>query len=467
MRRWRLLALSVMMFASFSTYSVRASHVPYLEEWGIYELDLSSGQVKIIYSWFERIETLRVDEAGERFAFTVRMGGDEYEKQEICVLGVDGGGFSRLTDNTQWDLYPAWSPDGSEIAYLSWRNETLDIWVMNSDGGGQRLLYDSGYHDADIHWIGNTVAFTRNSQIWVMNSDGSDARRLTDPPRAGEWGDAVLPFGDYDPRISPDGSRVVYERMVDDSSPHGNYDLITVNMDGTGETRLTDNGWTQGLASWSGDGERLVYLVSAVGSEGRYDIYIIYKDGTDMKDLTSTLFPPGFLAHSPVFSADDASIYFIGQWWDWKMLDTALTIDVSADQVSSGETVMVTGELKLGVHEAEIRLTYTRPDGTEYTRDIFTEEGMYRDSIQPEYHGDWTVKASWMGDPGHHGSSSETRSFTVAEQPQGEGRGIPGFPAAAVIAGVALYLPQRDFFVPCNTEIEFLPTTRYCSQIIR
>jgi len=82
-----------------------------------------------------------------------------------------------------------------------------------------------------------------------MDCDGLDARKLTDPPRAGEWGDAVLPFGNYDPRISSDSSQVVFERMVDDSSPHGNYHLYTVDMDGAGETRLTDNGWIQGLTS--------------------------------------------------------------------------------------------------------------------------------------------------------------------------------------------------------------------------
>jgi len=46
---------------------------------------------------------------------------------------------------------PCVVPQWLEIAYLSCRNDTLDIWVMDSDGGGQRLLYDLGYHDADIH----------------------------------------------------------------------------------------------------------------------------------------------------------------------------------------------------------------------------------------------------------------------------------------------------------------------------
>ena len=433
------LCLVLLFMASSSIVSSNAGYVPYLEEWGIYELDLEAGQVAVIYSSPRKLETLSVDEAGERLAFTTWIGGDADENREICVLGVDGGSFVRLTDNEVWDLYPTWSPDGSEMAYLSWRNETLDIWVMDSDGGGQRLLYDSGGHDADIDWVGDTIAFTRNSQIWMMGCDGSDPRRLTDPPRAGEWGGSVLPFGDYDPRISPDGGRVVFERMVDDSSPHGNYDLYMVNIDGTGETRLTENGWTQGLASWSGDGERLVYLVSAVGLEGRYDVYMIDADGSDIRDLTAELFPPGFLAHSPVFSADDESIYFIGQWWDWRVLETSLTIEASVNQVSPGEEATVTGALHPAVHGANIQLTYTRPDGTQLKREAAAEEGRYSDSIQPEITGDWTVEASWAGDSGHHGSSSETVSFTVTRQPP-EGGGVPGFPAAAVAAGMILYL---------------------------
>ena len=105
-----------------------------------------------------------------------------------------------------------------------------------------------------------------------MNSDSTELRQLTDPPRAGEWGNAVLPFGDYDPRISPDGSTVVYERMADDSSPHGNYDLFLVDIDGSNERRLTETGWTQGIASWSPSGENLIFLVSAKGLEGAYDM---------------------------------------------------------------------------------------------------------------------------------------------------------------------------------------------------
>lgn len=183
---------------------------------------------------------------------------------------------------------------------------------MDADGGKAELLYDSGSHDADIHWVGSRIAFTRNCQIWIMDDDGSGATRLTDPPRAGEWGDAVLPFGDYDPRISPDGEKIVFERMVDDRTRHGNYDLYLVNVDGTGEVALTEDGWIKGLASWSHLGDSLIYIVSALGEEGRYDVFMVNPNGSGSRDLMSELFPPGFLAHCAVFSAADSKIFLGG-----------------------------------------------------------------------------------------------------------------------------------------------------------
>ena len=129
--------------------------------------------------------------------------------------------------------------------------KTLDIQIMDYEGGNRKPLYDSGFHDADISWVGNRIAFTRNSRIWLMDSNGTDNTPLTNPPKAGEWGKAILPFGDYDPRISPDGKRVVFERLVSDSSTHGNYDLYMIGSDGSKETQLTNTGWAQGFASWS------------------------------------------------------------------------------------------------------------------------------------------------------------------------------------------------------------------------
>ena len=186
---------------------------------------------------------------------------------------------------------------------------------MADDGSQSIQFYDSGDHDADIDWVNDRLAFTRNSQIWLINSDGSGARQLTDPPRTGEWGNANLPFGDYDPRISPDGSKIVFERMVDDRSPHGNYDLYTINIDGTNLTNITNTGFTQGMANWSPSGTQIAYVVSAIDDAGQYDMYIINPDGTENRNITPNSFPQEFLIHWVTFSGNDTGLYFIGEWW--------------------------------------------------------------------------------------------------------------------------------------------------------
>ena len=290
--------------------------VPRVERWGVYSLELATKGVELIYSSAGEISGLRLSNSGDRFVFSQKIDGDGNEHTEICTIGADGSGFKRLTDNALWDLYPAWSPDDSHIAFLSWRDADLDIYVMAADGTEVRKLHDSGSHDADIDWRGDRIAFTTGSRIWSVGVDGSDPIQITRPPRAGEWGNANLPFGDYDPRWSPDGTRLVFERLEDDTSPHGNYNLFTIGADGLGETRLTDTGYSQGLASWSRAGDRITYSVAAIGAEGMYDIYVMNADGTNNLNVTPDYFPAGFLCHAPIFSADDAKVFFVGQWWE-------------------------------------------------------------------------------------------------------------------------------------------------------
>jgi Tol biopolymer transport system component len=285
------------------------------ERWGIYTLNLSSQDVELLYSTSEEIMNLSIHPASDRIAFSQKVEGDRVEDSEIFSIGLDGQGLQRLTNNRFLDTYPTWSPDGTQIAYLAWPRSTLDIYLMEADGSQTELLYDSGDHDADIHWVMDLIVFTRNSQVWVINADGSGAHQLTDPPRAGEWGNSNLPFGDYDPRLSPDGSLVVFERLVDDDSPNGNYDLFSANIDGTSPERITETSYSQGLASWSPSGNKIVYIVAAKDDVGVYDLYLINPDGTENQNITPISFPQEFLVHWATFSSDESVLYFIGEWW--------------------------------------------------------------------------------------------------------------------------------------------------------
>jgi Tol biopolymer transport system component len=291
------------------------SVVPHEDRWGIYRLGINTQAIELLYSSSIEIASLRLNGAGDRLVFSQKVGGQSNTNEEIFTLSTNGGDLRRITSNSYWDLYPAWSPDGSKIAFLSQRDSTLGIYVMNADGGNVEPLYDSSSNEADIDWQGNQIAFTKDNGIWLMQSDGTDVRRITNPPRAGEWGNTNLPFGDYDPRISPDGARIVFERLVDDQSPHGNYDFFTVDIASSNESRFTQSGYSQGLAGWSHSGKQLVYIVAAIGNNGQYDLYVMNADGKQNRNITPGYFPPQFLCHWAVFSNDDAAIYFIGEWW--------------------------------------------------------------------------------------------------------------------------------------------------------
>ena len=141
------------------------------KKWGIYVLDLENGGTERVYSSADTISRIRLNNAGDKLVFSQQIDtGNECAVEgspmnlceEIFSIRVDGEDFRRITDNDFWDLIPNWSADDSKIFFLSFR-ETLDIFMMNADGGNLVEVYDSGFHDSDLHCSGGKLAFTRNS----------------------------------------------------------------------------------------------------------------------------------------------------------------------------------------------------------------------------------------------------------------------------------------------------------------
>ena len=111
----------------------------------------------------------------------------------------------RLTDDSASDQSPAWSPDGTRIAFHSYRDGDWDIFLMNADGSNQRRLTNHRASDTFPAWSpdGTQIAFhsqrTGNWDIFLMNADGSNRRRLTDNSAS-----------DEDPAWSPDGTQIAF-----------------------------------------------------------------------------------------------------------------------------------------------------------------------------------------------------------------------------------------------------------------
>jgi hypothetical protein len=122
----------------------------------------------------------------------------------VLLLGVTAAS-ARAEFEVVGNDAPAWSPDGTEIAFTSFRNGKGDIYVMRPNGKNQQRLTTSDAHDDLAAWSPNSkqIAFssdrTGQLEIWLMNRDGTDQRQLTfDEHR------------DYGPTWSPDAKRIAF-----------------------------------------------------------------------------------------------------------------------------------------------------------------------------------------------------------------------------------------------------------------
>jgi dipeptidyl aminopeptidase/acylaminoacyl peptidase len=84
----------------------------------------------------------------------------------------------RLTNNSEDDGRPFWSPDGQMIAFESYRDGNWEVYVMNADGSGEINLTKNSAYDYEPSWSpdGKKIVFISdrdgNFEIYVMNADG-------------------------------------------------------------------------------------------------------------------------------------------------------------------------------------------------------------------------------------------------------------------------------------------------------
>jgi len=141
------------------------------------------------------------------------------ENDDIYVVNVDGTGLVRLTDNgLAWDTFPSFSPAGSHILFRRLLRQrtpegTLinsEIMVMNSDGSEPRNLSRNAFFDGWPAWSpdGSRIAFSSNRpdpyQVYVMDANGSDPVRVVESP-----------YTDVRPQWLPDGSGLIFNRERD------------------------------------------------------------------------------------------------------------------------------------------------------------------------------------------------------------------------------------------------------------
>lgn len=219
---------------------------------------------------------------GRKIAFHSIRG--DHSNLEIYAMDVDGGNPLRLTSGgTLASSFPAWSPDGKQIALSRGtapeRTTRGDrqIWVMNSDGTGLKQLTTEGDNyrpkwspdgtrivfasDRDGDFA-NAAAREKSAgfglhDIYLMNSNGTGVQRLT-------TGRTYL---NGEPTFSPNGKQIAFRSRRDTDASGTNYCAVWVmNADG-GQPRnltpipagVTSEQWCNAYPNWSTDGKHIVF----------------------------------------------------------------------------------------------------------------------------------------------------------------------------------------------------------------
>lgn len=196
------------------------------------------------------------------------------EQGHLFLLDGPGAEPVELAPDTPGAVNPAWSSDGSTIAFESIADRSL--YVVDVSGpvpGPPRPLGVSG---SGASWSpdGNRIAFFAehdgNLDIYSVAADGSGIEGLTRDPAP-----------DYSPRWSPDGRHIAFVSERD-----GNQEIYVMNVDGSGEIDVSNDRSPDDFPAWSPDGRLIAYVAYLDGADpltvgdGNAEIFVVSADGS-------------------------------------------------------------------------------------------------------------------------------------------------------------------------------------------
>jgi TolB protein len=218
---------------------------------------------------------------------------------DIYVTQLDRLMTRRVTSDGNYEGFPKFSPDGKAIAFSREDHGIGHIWIMNADGSGSRQLTQGQEDDFGPSFSpdASRIVFSRrvnaaglrpgsaaSVEVLTMTIDGRDVRRLTNNRKP-----------DWEASFSPDGQRILFSR--------GSQFFLTMALDGTQEVQIGKGA----SPAYSPDGKKVIFIS---GEYGGREISIMNSDGTDVQLLYTSKTYKSY----PTFCPDGHHIMFLDEF---------------------------------------------------------------------------------------------------------------------------------------------------------